>query len=258
MRSLKIAGLCLASMLMMGMAVAGTASATADLWLVCLEGVGLTKYSNSECNKAEAGGKWQSLGLLPGQTDTVRIVSFTLTLRDKNTIAGVSEIRCDGHGSAQGQIQEGGKGQVAAGEVENASTNCHVLKGGCKEGEIKKVASVNNPWEITSEEKTGGKLKYLFLINPGNKEGKEPGWEVKCNTLLGEQTDTCTSPKGEPEHAWGENVFTKEGTKETLLVLGEFARTVLATCSQGGAKEGEVEGNFAILLAKGGPLSLNR
>jgi len=258
MRSLKIAGLCLASMLVMGMSLAGNASATAALWLVCLEGVGLTKYSNSECNKLETGGKWQSLGLLPTQSDTVRIKGFTLRLKDPTALGGSSEIECNGNGIATGLIENKGKGKIFAAKVEEAEKNCRRISGGCKVGEIKRVQGANTPWVTEAEETPSGKLKYLFVLKP-TTVGKEPGWEVECNTLLGVKTDVCTTKVGEEEHAWGENVFTKEGTKETLLVLGEFAKTRKAHCEGTGASgnEGEVEGRFAILLAKGGPLSLN-
>lgn len=52
--------LCLATMLVAGMALAGNAAAVL-LWLVCLEGTGLTKYENSKCLKTSGTGKWQSL-----------------------------------------------------------------------------------------------------------------------------------------------------------------------------------------------------
>ena len=50
MKHLKIAGLCLVSLLAMGMALAGNASAAPLLWLLCLKegtsGVAPTKYTN--------------------------------------------------------------------------------------------------------------------------------------------------------------------------------------------------------------------
>jgi len=55
MKFVKIAGLCLASMLMMSMALAGTAAA-APLWLLCLEGKEgslPTKYTTNQCTRSQ-------------------------------------------------------------------------------------------------------------------------------------------------------------------------------------------------------------
>ncbi len=59
MKSIRIAGLCLAAVFVMSMVAAGTASA-APHWLVCLNfgGTG-TKYSENQCFKAESGGKYE-------------------------------------------------------------------------------------------------------------------------------------------------------------------------------------------------------
>ena len=61
MKSIRIAGLCLVSMFAMSMAVSSTASA-APVWEGCLEGSTTTKYKDSSCTVAEAGGSagWKS------------------------------------------------------------------------------------------------------------------------------------------------------------------------------------------------------
>src|ERR1700751_424726 len=83
MRYIKIAALAFASMLTVIMAQAGNAAAVL-LWLVCLPGNGLTRYTDSTC--LTAGGtsttRWESRGLLAGEEPTVRILVLTITLRD--------------------------------------------------------------------------------------------------------------------------------------------------------------------------------
>jgi len=248
-RNIKIAGLCLASMLVMGMALAGSANAAPLLWLVCLEGTGLTKYTGSSCatlaGRPNSEPGWQSLGLLPGQSDTVRILSFTITLTDTKATGGESKIRCLEHVTSWGLIENSGKGKQFTAEVANPKANCAVIKGGCKAGEVESVKGAHLPWTTEVVEEGG---KGLIQIVSGT--GGEPGWTVRCNTLLGKQEDTCEGL----EHAFAEN----QVTEGVLLVLAEFANLKKGKCSQSKAVSGEVEGKFAILLAGGGPLSLNR
>jgi hypothetical protein len=61
MRSIRIAGLCLAAMFVMSRVAAGTASA-APHWLVCLpatSGSTATKWSTEQCSTAASGGSWE-------------------------------------------------------------------------------------------------------------------------------------------------------------------------------------------------------
>lgn len=249
-RNIKIAGLCLASMLVVGMALAGNAAA-APLWLVCLEGSGLTKYESSTCLKAASGGKWQSLGVRAGQEITVKLVAISILLTDtKAPVLGEVTVKCSSAGSrGEGVIKASGEGEIRVAEYENAKADCSEEKG-CPE--VKTVKGVNLPWKIKLFTGTNG--EPLTKIEPGNSAGKEPGWEVTClkEPIVGEVTDVCTSPKGEEEQA--RLVNTKSASE--LLVTSLFEENVLATCTQGKEKAGKVKGSIAILLP-GGALSIN-
>jgi len=250
-RNIKIAGLCLASMLVMSMALAGTASAAGLLWLVCLEGSGLTKYESSTCLKAASGGKWQSVGVT--KEVTVKLLVISLLLADtKVPILGEVVANCPNEGSiGEGVIKANGEGEIrAAGYTAAAAKKCKDEKGNCPE--FTEVRGVNLPW-ITNIIK-GANGEPLTKIEPtaANREAKkEPGWEVKCN-ILGGISDVCTSPAKEEEQA---RLVNLKSTTE-LLVAALFEEKVKATCTQGGAKAGEVKGIIAILLP-GGALSIN-
>jgi hypothetical protein len=255
MRYLKIAGLCLASMLVMGMTLAGNAAA-GPLWLVCLEGpekVAPTKYTNHECNVAARNleGVWQSLGLPAGKSDTVRLRAFSLRLTDTKTAAGESSIECPGGGSkGWGLIENVKVGIIKVATVEEASKNCKRLSGGCEEGKIEEVNGIHLPWKTEIVEE-GGEL-VSKIVADGNGE---PGWEVRCHTLLGSKTDICETEGA----ANAERVKLLNGTTEgVLLVLAVFTQTHSAKCSEGGVGAGHVLGLVAVLLWNGWGLSVNK
>lgn len=237
MKHLKIAGLWLASMLVMGMALAGTAAAT-PAWLVCKEGTGSTKYSSNQCTEAEATGKWQWSGLSAGEKETVKIVGFTLTLKDTKTLLGEVEVQCFGKGfRGEGIAEAAGKGEITVAEVEKPKENC-VGRKICKEKEVEEVKGAHLPWntEVVGDETT--------LANSG---AGEPGWTIKCDTSLGSQTDTCESEGKEYEEVG----LLDEVSAGVSLVAGLLENVHKAKCSVGGAGAGEDVGSLAILDQKG-------
>jgi RHS repeat-associated protein len=241
--TLKLAGLWLAAVLVLGMALAGNAAA-APLWLVCLEGSGLTKYSTNQCTTASSTGKWQSLGLPSGKSDTVRLLAFSLRLED--TSVGVS-IECPDAGTGWGLIESPNKSQIKVAEVkEPEKEGCKVLKGffTCKAGTLTNVKGLNLPWktEIFETEK-----KNLTKILSGG--GGEPGWAVTC----GGTTDECITESGGSESA----ELVNEVTSSVLLVSARFEATGKNKCSVGGKETGKTHGSIAILLWSGNGLSVN-
>jgi hypothetical protein len=204
MKHLKIAGLCLASMLVMSMALAGNASATLPslLWLLCLEkggtaGAPPTKYINSSCTETNAGltGKWESAGLPTGGSDTVRLLAYSLLLID--TIGGVRiDVHCPDAGTSWGLI-ENGKLIIKVAEITNGSEAGCKLTGsilGCKtSANIGKIKGVNLPWtaEIVETED-----KYLSRVKTASASTK-PGWSIECGGV----TDECTESTEKPELA---------------------------------------------------------
>jgi hypothetical protein len=249
MKHLKIAGLCLAAMFVMSMAISATASA-AGVWEQCSEGGTATKYSEHQCLKAEGTGKWQWNEVK--ETEGARILTMTLTLKDEKTLLGVSAIRCD-HPSeegGEGSLGPKGIGRITKAEVKKPETECTVLEGGCKAGEIKIVKGVNLPWQTELFETE----KSLQTHIEATTAGKEPGWEVECNTIGGVKTDTCLQESGKPETITLVNVAsTNSSGEKELLVLGTFLKktTSKAKCSEGGKESGVVSGQLAILKSNG-------
>jgi hypothetical protein len=251
MSRLKIAGLCLASMLVMSMALAGTASAAELLWLVCLKGNGLTKYTNEKCLSASGGSGegWQSLGVPSGKTITVKIAAISILLVDnKVPIVGKVKVKCANAGSVgEGLIEPGGKGKILKASYTSPSTNCSGEEN-CTT--VLKVNGVHLPWVTNVIE--GPEGKFLTKIESGGSG--EPGWEVECEVLGIAENDVCeSSSSSESEQV---RLVNEKSTTE-LLVLALFEETSKAHCSLSKEKTGEVKGTIAILLP-GGALSLNK
>jgi hypothetical protein len=243
MKRLTLAGLCLVSMLVTGMALAGNAAAVL-LWLVCLEGSGLTKYSSNQCTEASSTGKWQSLGLPSGVSDTVRILAFSLKLTDKHT--GV-EVECGDAGTGWGLIESPNKGLIKVAEVPSPSTACKVVKTvlTCETKTLEEVKGANLPWKTEIFETENKNLTQIASGGSG-----EPGWKVKCGGV----EDVCTS-KSTTELESAE--LANGVTKGVLLVLAIFEAKHKAKCTAlGGSNEGEVHGLVAILLWNGQGLSI--
>jgi hypothetical protein len=245
MSRLKIAGLALASMLVMGMAVTGSASA-ALLWLVCLEGAGLTKYESSTCLKAASGGKWQSVGVT--KAVTVKLLVISLLLTDTKTAIGEVIANCPNEGSVgEGVVKPNGEGEVTVAEyTSTGAKNCKDEKGNCPE--FTKVQGVNLPWITNIEEGPGGEA--LTTIKP-HAGGGQPGWSITCKDIVN-VTDECISSEKEEEKL---KLVNKISATE-LLVAALFETAHLANCTQSKEKTGKVAGLLAILLP-GGALSRN-
>jgi len=237
MKSIKIAGLCLVSMFAMSMATTSTASAN-PVWEGCLEGANVTKYLNSHCVTLGAGNfGWKEIG----NTDHVVSVGFTILLTDTKATGGSSTIRCLAGGRGSGTVGPGGFGRVELAFVENAKENCERESGGCKAGEVEAIEAIHMPWQTKLSEKEG-----KILENIENSGNGEPGWKVKCNTLLGKQTDECEStPETGPEKA----ILEDKLVNGVQLVFGTGEGAVKQKCSQGGNNSGEAKGFGALLLA---------
>jgi hypothetical protein len=246
MQHLKIAGLCLAATLAMGMALAGTASAQ-PLWLLCLEAsTGLTKYADNQCTRAEGSGKFQSLGLPSGTSVTVKLVSFTLRLTDLDAgpLKEKATIICKSEG--WGLITPPNTGVITSAKIPNPKTECDRKEGPCKAGELEQIQGVHLPWKTELFETEGS----IFAKAEADGSG-EPGWSVKCNTLLGSKTDECVS-----EGAYEEAILLNAISGGVLLIKAKAEKRRKQDCSEGGKASGEVEGQGAILLQNGNGLSI--
>lgn len=249
MRYLKIAGLALASMLMMSMALAGTASAAGLLWLVCLKGTNLpTRYSSGTCLEAKAGGEWQSVGVQTEKLITVKILVISILLTDTKTAIGEVVANCPNEGSiGVGIVKANGEGEVTVAEYTKAGAEkCTDEKGNCPK--FTAVKGINLPWATNIEKAANGET--LTTIEPGSKGG-QPGWAITCKAVVN-VTDECTSNAGELEKLKLVNRF----SATELLVAALFEGAHPAHCSQSKENTGKVAGSLAILLP-GGALSIN-
>jgi hypothetical protein len=238
MSRLKIAGLCLASMLVMGMALAGSASAAELFYGSCQKSAAGTKYSGETCEKAESTGEW-GVGELASTEKAVTIA--TLRLADtKVPLAGEVAVSCTGEALGLIGLKKIGRTE----EIKNIK--CSNVKG-CESTPT--VEPLGLPWkteltEIENEAKEkspGATLK---------SEKEEAGWAVTCTVLGIKETDKCVT-----NSAW----ITDYGNRFTdsffnpaearWLVLLEFLNIKghKAKCSIGGSEAGTVKEHLAVL-----------
>jgi hypothetical protein len=245
-------GLCLVCMLVVGAASASNASAAG--WLVCLEGKNkeVTKYTSNQCTKAESTGGWEST--FPNGGETIKLAVASLRLADTGTLGGTTAIKCNSGMKGWGTVFASNEGEITSAEVANPKTECERLEGLCKSSsEIEKVSAVNLPWKTEIVETES---KYsIKILKTGEGTEKEPGWAVKCNTVLGSKTDTCTS-EGEANAEKLE--ATNTSSAGVLLVSGTFEKVHKGKCSEGGKEKGEVSGKVSIEKANGTALSITK
>ncbi len=239
MKSLRIAGVCLASMFTMSMALATSASAAH--WLQCLNNPAstTTRYSSSQCSEASSGGEW-SWSRIPTSTSETVELKGTLTLIDTKSPVGETKIRCSG--ISLGSISSEPTGTITSVTV----SSCEGTKTCEKTGAEAKA--VDLPWKTELEE-TESKV-LIRLLADGNGE---PGWKAKCKVAGVGSEDECKSEAGKPELLLAET--TRTGAEQ--LVLATFEKKRKAECTKGGAESGEVEGSLAILRESGGGLAVS-
>jgi hypothetical protein len=243
----KVAGIVLAALFAVSMFA--SASASAAHWSVCLaehSGTTTTKWSSAQCSTAKATGgfEWSEVA----GTEAAKVVSQTIELTDtKVPLIGSTTVICAaGSGEGTGAVGPGKFGRINSTKVNSPSTNCKG-SGGCKSAGIKVVEARNTPWQTELVETESKVLAIITSTGAG-----EPGWEVKCENILGsETTDICLAEPEKPEKAQLLNVAT--GTE--LLVLGTFEKAHKAKCEEGGKESGEVGGSVANLLTSGAALS---
>ncbi len=244
MKHLKVAGLCLVSMLVLGMALAGNVSA-APLWSLCLEGSGLTKYSSNQCTEAASTGKWQSLGLPPGGSATVRLLAFSLRLEDTGAGVVVECPDAGALGSGVGLVESANQGQITKMEFnEPEKEGCKVVKGflTCTAGALEKIKGVGLPWTTEITETEGKSASQIM-------SSSSPGWSVSC----GGTTDECVEEENKPESVELESKVTK-GVSLVLAILESKGKE---KCSVGGAEKGKISGLFSISSGSGDGLKMS-
>ncbi len=223
MKHLKIAGLCLVAVFVMGMVVSASAATAAPVWEQCrtekepIEPP--TRWSDSKCSVASPSGGWQWREL-----KTTEQVSSQATLRliDKKATGGISEIQCGG--TDNGWIGPGKFDQITSISVK--ASNCKRIAGLCIT--VEEVEVRHLPWQTELFE-TEGRIRDK-ITETGNGQ---PGWKVKCSGVV----DECQTEAGKEQSILMSNV------QATGVVLGEpDAKSGTVKCSIGGAGQGEVRG----------------
>jgi hypothetical protein len=239
MKPIKLAGLCFVLMLVVGMVLAGNASALPS-YRTCQEGATGTKYKEAECEAAESTGKF---GVGELESTEKSVASGTLELADtKVPIVGEVSLKCTGENLGKLQAK-----RIALTEkIENIK--CVNVKG-CENTPTAEVR--NLPWKSEIiEVENEAKEKSLGANLASEESGKEAGWKITC-TVLGVKgaEDECVTNKGlltllALRRTKG--FFT--GTTRWLILL-EFLHFAgrEATCSQSKKETGRIIGQIALL-----------
>jgi|ERR1700722_7169284 len=106
------------------------------------------------------------------------------------------------------------------------------------------VTAINLPWSGEVEKMAAGPEEYLLVGL--DVAGKDPGYSINCNSILGLVSDTCTA-----EAAGAQGVLKNE--TGGLLAEGSSNETTSppGTCSVGGAKQALVIGNGFVVSTSG-------
>ncbi len=210
MRFIRIAGLCLVAIFAVSLVAVATASA-APVWEQ-LEGSTWKEVKNTE--------KVTGTG--------------TLKLRDTNTAAGVSEVECGG--SEKGTVGPEKFDRVEVVEVK--ASQCRNVKV-CEN--VEEITTKGLPWQ-TEVYESGKELRDNIKATTNG----EPGWVVKCKTLLGSKTDECLAEAG----LIPSTLLTNKTSNNTVNSEFESAKSPKAKCKEGGAKSGEVLGVIVLSEAE--------
>ncbi len=220
----KVAGLCLVAMFVMGMTLAGTASAA---WEQCSEGSGSTKYEAHQCTAASGTGKWQWSEVT--STEEVRLKGSLKITDTKVPIVGKVAVECSFE--AAGYVGPGEHGRIT--EIKMSAAQCRNVEN-CEK--VEKAEARDLPWQVEQAlESTGS---------------GEPGLDIECKVLGITKADECISEAEKPESLNFEN----RAAGSELFVLATFQNTSKAKCSVGGAGSGETAGNFAVSKTNGAGL----
>jgi hypothetical protein len=177
-------------------------------------------------------------------TTAIKIMSDgLLELEDTKATGGAVRVEC--RGFDEGTVGPGALDTVTnitSEELKGSKTiSCGLVKAGlCKAPAT--AEAVNLPWMTEIYLSSTGQVRDM--ITPG-VAGKNPGWAVTCETILGKTTDTCTIELG--------------STALVSLATGVDAtfeeKSPNANCSVGGTGTGVVRGTDLLLNPVGETLS---
>jgi hypothetical protein len=217
-QTIKFAGLCLVALAAMAMATAATASA-APVWEQCEKGAAGTKWETNLCNKIGPPNEyaWQEVK----STEAV-VTEGSLRLTDLKGGLEKEKVTVECFGKDEGTIGPGKFDRITA----ITASACHNIEN-CPEILKVRAEAVNLPWQTELYETEPGKVRDQIT---STISGKFPGWKVVCSGV----SDTCEA-----------NTSTAMTNKQAEGVVQATFETKSgrATCTRGGAGQGEVIGS---------------
>ncbi len=221
------------------MSVVASPAMAVPRWVHCVK-VEKGKWLDNNCTKAGEG-TWETKELV-GTSEVTS--SGELELEDRNATGGAVDVKCAGTNTGWvANLVNGTAGEDGVTSIHVALASCKLEKKGACE-KVESVEAVNLPWGTRLVE-SGSEVRDELIS--GNSTGA-PGWAVKCKTILGPVTDTCTISGST------QNVRSNRATGKTEFIFDETTHLILATCSQGGAKAGFVTGTIFQQLRSGNGL----
>jgi hypothetical protein len=219
------------------MAVVASPAMAVPRWVECVKGSG--QYTSSTCTTAGAGG-WETREL----TGTSELTtSGELELEDTAALGGAVAVKCGVEGTGWASNPSNRSVEGLGGITAMTYIKCRLVKEGLCE-ELKGVKAPFLPWGLRLLEVTG---EVRNNLSRGNGSGA-PGWTVICNTIFGEETDTCTRTG---------NTQKVVATRNTGKILYDFdarSEELKFTCSQEGKETGRIAGSILAQLRSGNSL----
>ncbi len=237
MKYLKIAfGLALVASLM---SVVASPAMAVPRWVHCVK-VEKGKWLDNNCTKAGEG-TWETKELV-GTSETTS--SGELEMEDSKATGGAVDVKCPGtHLGWVANLANGTAGEDGVSSIHVVVASCTFIKKGACET-IESLEARNLPWGTRLVE-SGSEVRDELIS--GSSSGA-PGWAVKCKTILGSVTDTCT------RSGTTQNVRANRATGETEFIFDATSSKIPAECTQGGAGAGFVRGTIIQKLRSGNAL----
>ena len=220
------------------MSVVASPAMAVPRWVHCVKST-TGKYSNGLCN--EAGSGWETTEVI-GTSEVTS--SGELELEDTKATGGAVDVMCPGTSLGWvANLTNGTAGEDGTFSINVTEASCTFIKKGACE-KLEEVEARNLPWGTRLVE-SGSEVRDELIS--GSSSGA-PGWSVKCKTIIGSVTDTCTLSGST------QNVRANRTTGKTEFIFDAITHEKKATCSQGGEKAGNVTGTIFGQLRSGNAL----
>jgi hypothetical protein len=131
---------------------------------------------------------------------------------------------------------------LAVGTLTSGTRLACTSQTGCEATPAPLVNALNLGWETEVALAEGATSTTIARLRLPHAGGGNPGWEVECNVLGVKVVDECTGPE-----------FVSGSALEGASLLEAIAGG--ATCTQGGANSGLIEGHDTVGLTGGGELA---